>query len=467
MKRSLTGGLLFMASWLATTSAGAFGAEFRLGTAVEEITPPKGWRMAGYFSERFNTGTRKPLLAKALVMRQGDCAAVFVFCDLIGTPSFVTGPAKERIERETGIASDGICIAATHVHTGPLYFGPVRDEFHRRAVARQGEDPHESLDYVSFLVERIACAVNKADAALKTADVASAVVPAPELSFNRRWHMKNGPVRTNPGMKNPGMDRPAGPVDPNAEFVLFRASDGKPFASLGVFTTHTDTVGGKEYDGDYPAVIAERLREKWGADFCSGFGLGACGDINHCDFAAGKRLETRLIGTNLAAGCIRELEYREPEPPRLAVASAVVDAGVREYRSQIAWAKETMSHVGKRPISTSDRALARVILDLADRDSDRLPMTIRAIRLSDRAAVIATPGQMFVELGLEIKRRSPFPVTLIYNLTDDVIGYIPTRKGHEEGSYEVINSRIAPGTGEMMAEKAVALLQRLHLGSPD
>ena len=106
--------------------------------------------------------------------------------------------------------------------------------------------------------------------------------------------------------------------------------------------------------------------------------------------------------------------------------------------------------------------MARVIIDLAQRDSDTLPMTIHAFRLTPNTAVVAVPGQMFVELGLEIKRRSPFPVTLVYNLTDDVVGYIPTRKAHEEGSYEVINSRITPGTGEKMVDAAVTLLKKLH-----
>ena len=455
--------LVVVCCW--TIAPNIAAAPFRVGKAVEDITPPEGWRMAGYFSERFNTGTRKPLKAKALVLRQGDAAAVFVFCDVLGTPRYVTGPAKERISLATGIPATNISIGATHVHTGPLYFGPVRDEFHKRAVAAHGKDPHEPIDYIAFLIDRIVAAVKRADSDAQAATVTSVTVPANGLSFNRRWHMKNGPVKTNPGMGNPDSDRSAGPVDPNAEFVLFRTAKGTPLASLGTFTTHTDTVGGREYDGDYPAVVAECLQKTWGNDFCSAFGLGACGDINHCDYAGGKRLETQYIGKQLAAGCVKELENRKPQSPSLSVASAVVEAPVREYHSQIAWAKKIMSDFGKRRIPTPDRALARVMIDLAQRDSDTLPMTVRAVRLTSDTAVVTAPGQMFVELGLEIKRRSPFPVTLVYNLTDDVVGYIPTRKGHEEGSYEVINSRITPGTGEKMVDTAVELLDKLHSDS--
>lgn len=59
-------------------------AEFaiRAGVAVADITPPIGYRMSGYFSERPSTGTHDPLQAKAIVWRQGDEQAALVVCDL-------------------------------------------------------------------------------------------------------------------------------------------------------------------------------------------------------------------------------------------------------------------------------------------------------------------------------------------------------------------------------------------------
>ena len=100
-------------------------AELQAGVAVVDITPPKGYRMAGYFVERFNTGTHDPLQAKALVFRQGDERAALVFCDLIGISRDVSERARKLAAKKSDIPSANILIAATHSHTGPLLIAVV------------------------------------------------------------------------------------------------------------------------------------------------------------------------------------------------------------------------------------------------------------------------------------------------------------------------------------------------------
>jgi len=67
-----------------------------------------------------------------------------------------------------------------------------------------------------------------------------------------------------------------------------------------------------------------------------------------------------------------------------------------------------------------------------------------------------------VELGLDIKKRSPFKRTIIVELANGAIGYIPTKRAFAEGNYEPINARCAPGSGEIVADAAVGLLNELH-----
>jgi hypothetical protein len=76
-------------------------------------------------------------------------------------------------------------------------------------------------------------------------------------------------------------------------------------------------------------------------------------------------------------------------------------------------------------------------------------------------AFVGIPGELFVELGKDIKKRSPFPYTFIVELANDSIGYIPTRAAYEQGSYEPTSSRMAPGAGEAIVEKALSLLREL------
>ena len=131
------------------------------GVAAADITPPIGYRMCGYFNERLSTGVLNPLHAKALVLRQGDTRAALVFCDLIGLSPEVSKQARAQVQREIGIPRDNILLAATHSHTGPLYFDALRDYFHEKAVAQQGKDPCEQRDYPSELVAGIVKAIQE------------------------------------------------------------------------------------------------------------------------------------------------------------------------------------------------------------------------------------------------------------------------------------------------------------------
>ena len=71
------------------------------------------------------------------------------------------------------------------------------------------------------------------------------------------------------------------------------------------------------------------------------------------------------------------------------------------------------------------------------------------------------PGEFFVELGLDIKARSPFGQTMVLELANDSVGYIPTRRAFDEGAYEPESSPYAAGFGEQIADAAVELLSSI------
>jgi hypothetical protein len=83
------------------------------------------------------------------------------------------------------------------------------------------------------------------------------------------------------------------------------------------------------------------------------------------------------------------------------------------------------------------------------------------VTLGPDAALVFLPGEVFVELGLAIKQASPFRTTLVIELSQCVeTVYIPTRAAYAGGSYEVTNSTLEPGGGEMLVEAAVSLLRQ-------
>jgi neutral ceramidase len=100
-------------------------------------------------------------------------------------------------------------------------------------------------------------------------------------------------------------------------------------------------------------------------------------------------------------------------------------------------------------------------LSLAKCQVESMDLEVQVFRLSDQVAVVGLPGEVFVDLGLAIKQASPFATTLVIELCGDAPGYIPTQKAFKEGSYETVNSRVAPGGGESMVKVVIQLLKEL------
>ena len=434
------------------------------GVAVTDITPPIGYRMSGYFNERLSTGVLNPLHAKALVLRQGTTRAAMVFCDIIGLSPDVSRRAREQAQRETGIPAENILLAATHTHTGPLYHDALRDYLHERAVATQGKDPCEEKDYPAQLVAGIVEAIRQADAGMRPVRMEAGVAQQKGLSFNRRFHMKDGAVRFNPGPLNPDIVCAAGPIDPGVGIVLLRDTDGNAVpAGLVNFPLHLDTTGGTRYAADYPYYVEQTLRQTLGNEFVLLFGTGTCGDINHIDVTTRERLKSDVIGRTLAGAVAASLPNLKPvAASALAVRRAVLDAPLQKFTArEVDKARQEMPKVGTSDLSFLDQVWAFKILDIQSRTGGTLPLEVQVVRLGDEVAVVGLPGEVFVELGLAIKQASPFPITLVVELCQDECGYIPTQKAFAEGSYETVNSRIAPGGGEMMVEAAIRLLKEL------
>jgi hypothetical protein len=86
---------------------------------------------------------------------------------------------------------------------------------------------------------------------------------------------------------------------------------------------------------------------------------------------------------------------------------------------------------------------------------------VQALRLDAQTAVVNLSGELFAQLGLDIKESSPFPVTAVGTLANDRLTYVPTEQAFKEGSYEVDSARVKPGAGERMAAAAIETLQSL------
>jgi hypothetical protein len=280
--------------------------------------------------------------------------------------------------------------------------------------------------------------------------------------------MRDGSVRFNPGVNNPDIVRPAGPVDPELGIVLMMPPGGgsaQPIAGLTVFAMHLDTTGGTEYSADYPYYLETALTQAFGPPFVSIFGAGTCGDINHVDVTRRERRRPEELGKALAETVLgARAQLAAVSNPALDVLTTMVTCDVQRPTAQeIADARAKADELPGNKLPFLEKVQAAKVLDLLERYPEpRTTMEVQAIRLGPELAIVTLPGEVSVELGLAIKSRSPFETTLVVELANDVPNYVPTTKAFREGSYEVVNSRLAPGSGEQLVAAATRLLRELN-----
>ena len=466
--------LLFFTSWPISA------AEFSVGFATLDITPPVGWRRAGGYSEYVSTGVHDSLHAKAMVVAQGGVKFALVSCDLCSVPRALTLRARRMAGEQTGIPLENIVILATHTHGGPEYTGPLRDMLHQRALRENsGKDPREPIDYRARLVERWGEVVVKADAARQPATLSVVVPQQHGLAFNRRFEMKDGSVGWNPGKLNPNIFRPLGPTDPDLPFVLVRdLASNEPIGSLTVFAMHTAIYGGPQFGACYPGHLQTELRKSFNSpNYVSLFGEGCAGDVNHIDVSAPELQPAddhpRHVGTQLAATIHEALPMaRKIAVGHLAVRSVTIASPVRPVSDeQYAEARRLMETLDRndKPFLTLVDAWRRMLgREFWEEYQGRLPQEVQAIRLDRDTAIITLPHEIFVELGMAIKAASPFRTTIVVSLANDMDFYIPTRRAFEEGNYEPTACPLEPGCGELLVEAAVKVLNELkNTSEPD
>jgi neutral ceramidase len=452
---------------MAMAALPAAAADLRAGAASVRITPPVGAPMAGYYYHRGAEGTHDDLMAKALVFEAGGAKAALVACDLIGVPAEVADEARRLIAQDPGIPAERVMISATHAHTGPLIVGGAS-----RTANLEGEMLAIARRYAAELPGKIAESVRKAHAGLAPAKVSAAVGREETISFNRRFWMKDGTVGWNPGKLNPNIVKPAGPIDPAVPVLYVETADGKPLATYVNFALHLDTVGGLRYSADYPYTLASLLGRVKGPEMVTLFTMGASGNVNHIDVSTRApqkgHEEAARIGTVLAGEVLKS--YARLQPVRAGTVAA------RRQTAALPLAKIEPGEVEKaRAVAEkyglpdappfNDMVHAYKVQAVAARGGKPLEAEVQVIALGRDTAFVGLPGEIFTELGMAIRKASPFRYTIVVTLANGSIGYVPDRAAYAQGAYEVSSARCAPGSGELLVEAALKILNELR-GNP-
>jgi len=429
---------------------------FRAGAATSNITPAIGAEAANGKGRPQATHVHDELQARCLVLDDGEAKLAIVVCDLRHMSAEVAEGAKKIIQKTTGIPPECVLVSATHTHTSTG----------ARLEEKEGEPYY---DYRALLMRRIADGVQRAYNQLEPARIGWSTAEEPSQVFNRRWFLtaKRGPiygahdnieqVDTNPGYS--GLLRAAGPVDPQITFLSVQSTAGKPIALLASYGLHY--VGGipaNTISADYFAVFADRIGELLGAErrqdppFVGLMANGTSGDVNNLERYSEEELAKR--------GPLPSKKYQKYEKMREVAelcAQKVLAAHktlkwhdhvklasvqrtltfTRRYptKEEVEWA-EAVKAKKIKPMSTSRYSTYGTVLAY---NSPEMPPTIDVVVQTHRIgdlAIAAMPFEVFAEIGLDLKQRSPIQPLMNIGLANGAHGYLPTPEQHRLGGYE-------------------------------
>ena len=458
--------------------------KLQAGAAIADITPPLGAPIVGGWAPFPATYVHDDLHARALVLDDGTSRIAIVVVDSLGVPRYVLDQAKRSASEHTGIAADRILISATHTHSAGSALGE------RWSPADYDLTP--TLDaYQSFLATRLADVIRNAAANLQPAQIAWGRSALPDEVFNRRWFMKPGPhlanpfggtdrVQMNPMVGSPSLIEPAGPTDPEIAFVAVRrAGAATPLAVLANYSLHY--VGGVpqgHISADYFGVFAHTLGRLMNADAAdSGFvamlSNGTSGDINNVDVRGGQeRLPPyERMGRVAARVAAQVYQGLQQVTWRDNVTLAARQRAVTLRRRPItpvmqAWAREALARPADAPRHPRERIYAERILGSAGAPPN-LEVLLQAFRIGD-LAITTFPFEVFAEIGLEIKKQSPFAQTFTTSLANGSEGYLPTMHQHAFGGYETWlgTNRVELDAARIMTDALLEMLADLSAARP-
>jgi len=300
------------------------------------------------------------------------------------------------------------------------------------------------------------------------------------LSFCRDYIMKDGSVRTNPGFDNPDIVERAGKSDPSFPVLFFFDESDTPIGALTSFACHHDSKGGTELSADYSGILSGYMKDYFGRHFVNVFLQGACGNLNHADYTK-PRPDGQEPGFIRLAKRLAEAEielFNNSQPMAIdAVYSEkrivpirkrdIPEAVVEEHR----WALENVDNdwyqmdIAKPENWIFKRTHAVNVIRVAE-SSEYHGVYIQVIRLGNDLSIYATPGEIFVELQLDVKKNSPTKYNMVSGTAlKGIVGYVPTEEIYNTTSYASAlgSAPLAPEALRIMTEKALEIAEEIDM----
>ncbi len=442
----------------------------KAGFGRVNITPMTGIRIEGYYKTRLAEGVLDELEINALALACGDSRAIILSIDHCGIKRVETDLFRKHIAEETGLPFEAIYITATHTHTGPF-------------VVSDSEDVLEQ-EYFAFVDRRMVDVAKVALADLKPAKMGWGIGQAPNIAFVRRFRMKDGSVKTNPGVNNPDIVAPIGDVDERVTVLRFDR-EGADTIVLTNFADHPDTVGGNLISSDWCGFLRRTVEKALDNTKCI-FVNGAQGDVNHVnvhptggylngmfmdfdDVARGYD-HARYMGRVVAGGVLQafdKVKYIDVDSIKFINRNVRIPSNMPNPEDLPEARRINELHLADRDdeIPFEGMMLTTVVAEAArmlrlEHGPEFYDMQLSGIAIGG-VAFVGFPGEPFTGIGRGVKDTEGWETIIPTCLTNGSEGYFPMQDAYDEGGYEARSSGFKAGVAELFIKEGKKMLEDL------
>ena len=420
---------------------------WKAGVAKAVITPDSPMWMAGYAARnRPAEGKMTDLWAKALALEDAKGKrCVLVTLDLVGIERGLSGPLRDEIQKKYGLERSQIAINCSHTHSGPVVARNLRPMHEYALEKSQQELIHK---YADRLHASVVALVGKALENLAPVKFEWGS-GSTDFAVNRR----NNKEAEVPKLREAGQPL-VGPVDHNVPVLAVKDSSGKLIAVAFGYACHATVLDGYDWSGDYPGFAQIELEKKHpGAVALFWAGCGA--DQNPIprrkpELAEkyGKQLADEL--SKVLGGTMQTVE------PSLATSYAEIDLPLATLPTRdelVAQTNDTNKYIAMR---------AKMLLEDIDEGKplkQNYPYPVQHWRLGD-VQWFFLGGEVVVDFAIRTKAELGGTKTWLAGYTNDVMGYIPSRRVLNEGGYEGGGAMVYYGMPTIWSEQVEEVIMQ-------
>lgn len=416
--------LALMGSW-----GNARAGQFRASVVKIDITPDKTVWLRGY-DARQSTGVHDHIFHRIVAMDDGKTQFFLISTELAAYSPSVYDEVTKQLEEETGIKPVQVWWTVTHTHSAPEVGPPGLG-----GVFMGNRFKHEpDADYAAQLKKQLIEGIKEARQKLEPARLGVGRGFA-RANINRRARDEDGPTFL-------GLN-PDGPVDRQIGLIRLEKADGTLLALVANYAMHGTVLSGANtlISGDAPGAVAEYVQQKLGAPML------------YIQGAAGNQAPIYTVYPNFRSGHLKQFEVLLGDP--------ILEANARLGPTT----PDVELTVGKTIVETPRKAGMGWAPDLGDylrtttSGAAMIRLPVWFLRINKDIAIWAAPLELFCEIAMDVRNRSPFPYTFYFGYANGSLGYLPTRAEFPHGGYE---PGVSPFTEQGGEDLASAVLNYLN-----